>query len=142
VVAHDWATWHLNNQSKTATYQTLIHLPVCRGVFPVSNRTTTCLPRHCPVSVCHVSATSAYATCHPYSGDTCHPLTGPNHLSYSLSPAMCCHQKMPCQLYGRTAYIVSLPHGTVRTVQSPIFLPVWVFGQNVISFAYKARLMK
>jgi hypothetical protein len=137
VAAHDWATWHLSNQSDSATCRALIR--------------STCLPRtlppvtvpaqSLPADVIH--ATSACATCHPYSGDTCHPLTGPTVPVICPSPATCHHQKLPHQLYGRTACTVSLPRGTVRTVQSPIFfLPVWVFGQNAISFAYEARLTK
>jgi hypothetical protein len=100
-----------------AMCQTMIHPRVCRGVCPINNRTTMSLPcQHATVS-----ATSACATCHPYSGDTCHPLTGPNHLLYTLSSATCHLQKLPHQLYSCTTCTVSLPRGTVRTVQSPIF---------------------
>jgi hypothetical protein len=70
VAAHDWAMWHH-----------IIHPNRCHLS---TNDWSTCLPScqlHTATSLpCHhatVSATSACATCHPYSGDTCHPLTGP-----------------------------------------------------------------
>jgi hypothetical protein len=80
VAAHDWATWHLSNQSDTAT---------CR----VSDGPCIC---HVP---CQLSpylpsqlADVIHATCHPYSGDMCHPLTGPT------VPVVCsitCHVSSP-----------------------------------------------
>jgi hypothetical protein len=78
--------------------------------FTVPSQSLPCQP-------CHVSAMSACATCHPYSGDMCHPLTGPivYHTPHHL----------PHQLYDHTTCIVSLPRGTVRTVRtvqsSPFF---------------------
>jgi hypothetical protein len=98
-----------------ATCRALIGPPVCH----VPCHLSPYLPSQ-PADVIH--ATSACATCHPYSGDTCHPLTGPTvPVVCSITCHMCHHQKLPCQLYGRTACTVSLPRGTVRTVQSPIF---------------------
>jgi hypothetical protein len=141
VAAHDWAMWHLHNQSDTATCQMLIrplvyHIPILSAC-------------HC---TCHIILlTSFHATCHPYRGDTCHPRTGPTHLLYALSFATCHLQMLPCQLYGLYSQPTTC---TVRTIQlachvdctdctvTPLFLPVWVFDQNAISFAYKAHLKK
>jgi hypothetical protein len=137
VAAHDWATWHLNNQPQTAKCQSLmVHVlpPVKCRTAPVS------LPR-----VCHRQLlTSSRATCHPYSGDTCHPWIGPTVCPYAKSA---CHVSPPgaCHVIcmDRTTCTVSMPRGTVRTVQSsPLFLPVCLFGQNAISCAYGARLTK
>jgi hypothetical protein len=143
VAAHDWATWHLNNQSKTAKCQMLIGPCVCQ-VCPCH----LYLPVTCPVSLPRVPATSACATCHPYSGDTCHPLIGPT------VPVVChitCHVSSP----GAATSSVSVrPYGLYSQPATwhctdctdctviPFFLPVWVFGQNAISFAYGARLTK
>jgi hypothetical protein len=118
-----------------ATCRALIHPPVCHVPYHLSPY----LPSQ-PTDVIH--AMSACATCHPYSGDTCHPLTGLNVPIICSITATCCHQKLPHQLYGRRTCTVSLPRVIVWIVQSPIFLLVWVFGQNAISFAYKAHLMK
>jgi hypothetical protein len=68
-----------------ATCQNMIEPPVCQGVYPVSNRIATSLPcQHATVF-----ATSTYAMCHPYNGDTCHPLTGPipivRHITFHVS---------------------------------------------------------
>jgi hypothetical protein len=113
VAAHDWATWHLNNQPKSAKCRMLTCPCACHLLSPTP--VTPCQP---DVS----SATSACATCHPYSGDTCHPLIGPTVLSCMLtSPATCHLQELPHHLYGHTACTVSLPRGTVRTVQSSHF---------------------
>jgi hypothetical protein len=64
-----------------ATCQQLTGPLVCQVVNSV-------LPRH-PCQHATVSATSAYATCHPYSGDMCHPLIGPVpvvcHITYHVS---------------------------------------------------------
>jgi hypothetical protein len=123
-----------------ATCQALVRPPVCRGVSSV-------LPHHSPVSlchyICHVSLlTSSRATCHPYSGDTCHPRTGPvacrmpHHLPrvFSRSCHIICMVVQPVQ----SAFHVAL----YGLYSHPFFLPVWVFEQNVISFAYGARLTK
>jgi hypothetical protein len=132
VVAHDWATWHLHNQSNTATCQTLVCTLVC----------------HVPsLSACHCTyhvslLTSFRATCHPYNGDTCHPQTGPTHLLYALSSTTCHLQMLPHHLYGCMACIVSLPRGLYSPYNHPLFLPICVFDHNAISFAYKARLTK
>jgi hypothetical protein len=133
------ATWQpmtgprgTHNQSDTATCQTLVHPLVCH--VPVLS---AC---HC---TCHVSLlTSFRATCHPYSGDTCHPRTGPTHLLYALSSATCHLQMLPHHLYSCTACTVSLPRGLYGLYSHPFFLPVWVFDQNAISFAYGVRLTK
>jgi hypothetical protein len=70
-----------------ATCQQRIEPPVCRGVCPVNNCTAMSLPcQHATVS-----ATSACATCHPYSGDTCHPLTGPIPVIHHIT----CHVSSP-----------------------------------------------
>jgi hypothetical protein len=99
-----------------ATCQHKIEPPVCRGVCPVSNRTAMSLP--CQHAI--VSATSACATCHPYSGDTCHPLTGPIpvvcHITYHVSsPGDSTSSVWMYSLYSQPAM------WTVRTVQSPPF---------------------
>jgi hypothetical protein len=123
-----------------ATFRALVHPPVYQGVNSI-------LPHHCPVSLCHciyhVSLlTSSRATCHPYSGDTCHPQTGP----------VACHTPyhLPC-VFSRSFHVICT---AIRPLQSachvalyglyshPFFLPVWVFEQNAISFAYGARLTK
>jgi hypothetical protein len=134
MAAHDRATWHLHYQSETATCQTLVRPPVCRGVCPVNNRIAT--------PACHCTCHRDLVPHHPYSGDTCHLLTGPIHLPYSLSRATCLLQELPCQLYGCTAHTISLPRGLYRLYSHPLFLPVWVFDQNAISFAYRAHFMK
>jgi hypothetical protein len=122
------------NQPKGAMWKPMT-MP--HGTFPLVEYDTTCqaldgpriyhVPCHLSPShhcTCSVSLlTSSHATCHPYSGDTCHAQTGPPHLAYTLSPAMCLLQEMPHQLYGRTACTVILPRGTVRTIQSPTFFP-------------------
>jgi hypothetical protein len=111
VAAHDWATWHLNNQSDTTTCQTLVH-PLVYHVLVLS----AC---HC---TCHISLlTSFRATCHPYSGDTCHPRTGPNHLLYALSSATCHLQMLPHNLYSCMACTVSLPRGLYGLYSHPLF---------------------
>jgi hypothetical protein len=105
--------------------------------LPCTNRTLSAC--HC---TCHVSLlTSSCATCHPYSGDTCHPLTGPITCCMPLSPTMCHLQMLPHHLYC-TACTVSLPRGLYGLYSHPFFLPVWVFDQNAISFAYGVRLTK
>jgi hypothetical protein len=70
MAAHDWATWHLSNQSNTATCRALDGPCICH----VPCHLSPYLPSQ-PTDIIH--ATLACAMCHPYSGDTCHPLTGP-----------------------------------------------------------------
>jgi hypothetical protein len=89
VAAHDWATWHLNNQSKSAKCQMLIRPPV----FHVPCQLSACaFATSLPCQPCHVSAMSACATCHPYSGDMCHPLTGP---TVPITCSITCHMSSP-----------------------------------------------
>jgi hypothetical protein len=103
------------------------------------------VPHHCPVSLCHCVSllTSSCAMCHPYSGDTCHPRTGPTvpivlpitcHVS---SPGAATSVVRPYGLYSQPATW----HFTDCTV-THFFLPIWVFEQNAISFTYGARLTK
>jgi hypothetical protein len=72
-----------------------------------------------PCQVCHVSYD--HATCHPYSGDTCHSLIGPPVLhvisSYTQSP---CHMSvcMPSQHTEPTIVPFHVSCTTVRLVQS------------------------
>jgi hypothetical protein len=127
VAAHDWATWHINNQPKYAKCQSQDAPRVCHA-------STSVLPHHLPSHL----LTSSCATCHPYSGDTCHPWIGP-----AVCPYMCSNHlphvppgAMPlCRLQ-------ELPRHCTDCTVIPFFLPVCLFGQNTISFAYGARLTK
>jgi hypothetical protein len=111
VETHDWAMWHH-----------VIHPNRCHlSTTDWSNCLSSCQLRTATSLPCQhatVSATSACATCHPYPGDMCHPLTGTNpcrtppHLPRVITRS--CH--ISCM-----TYTVILPRGTVRTVQSPIF---------------------
>jgi hypothetical protein len=70
VAAHDWATWHHiihTNQCNLSTTDYSTCLPSFQLRAPMS----------LPCQHATVSATSSCTTCHPYSGDTCHPLTSP-----------------------------------------------------------------
>lgn len=87
MAAHDWAKWHLNNQSQYATRQTTIgprasHVNCCTASSPA----TSALPHssvtghvifRTPFHPTRRILTSSCATCHPYSGDTCHLEIGP-----------------------------------------------------------------
>jgi hypothetical protein len=54
---------------------------------------TVHLPRHCPVTS---AADVIRATCHPYSGDMCHPWIGPVVRQINLPrSATCCHLRLP-----------------------------------------------
>jgi hypothetical protein len=85
VAAHDWATWHLTNQPIYATCQLLIGpcLPLCQTVILSSHPATS-------------SADVTRATCHPYSGDTCHLWIGSSVRQTDLSHfATCHHPRLP-----------------------------------------------
>jgi hypothetical protein len=140
VVAHDWATWHLNNQPQTATRQSLngpcaFHLS--NAVLPC--QPATCLPPYLPNQL----LTSSGATCHPYSGDTCHPWIGPVVCPYAISA---CHVSPPRAATSsvQTVRPVQLScHVALYGLYShPLFLPVCLFGQNTIYSVYEARLTK
>jgi hypothetical protein len=138
VAAHDWATWHLNNQPKHATCQ-IADWSTC-----ACHLSTVRLPRHCPVTS---AADVIRATCHPYSGDTCHPWIGPAVRQINLPRSATCHHPRLPHVISRS-YHVS-PSGaatsatwTVRTVQSSPFFACLLFGQNAISCSYGARLTK
>jgi hypothetical protein len=91
------ATW----QPRTGPHGTtlLIHLYAkCQiHIFPVVHI-------NCPISVltipCHMSY--GHATCHPYSGDTCHSLIGPHH--ESIRPVTLPH----VSAYAQSPYHVSV----------------------------------
>jgi hypothetical protein len=77
--------WHLSNQSDTATCRASIGPCICH----VPCHLSPYLPSQL-ADVIH--ATSACAMCHPYNGDTCHPLTSPT------VPVVCsftCHVSSP-----------------------------------------------
>jgi hypothetical protein len=73
VAALHWATWHLSIRPHHATCHIIIR--------PTANEPQTATSSICPVSTANSAATSsrprrlltsACATCHPSSGDTCH----------------------------------------------------------------------
>jgi hypothetical protein len=113
-----------------AMCQTLIRPRVCRGVCTV-------MPSH--QSYCHVSM-PLYLPCKPVPRVTLWVVQ--MNLSYVPSPATCHLHMLPHHLYDHRACTVSLPRGTVGLYSHQFFFPVWVFDQNVISFAYEARLTK
>jgi hypothetical protein len=139
-----------------------------RGTTPLARNSAMCQDTirpqssqstHFPVIVCHVLS---------YGSDTCHrmdmicvTLAVVTHVTSLLVHLyLPCHQSvcpviLPCQLYGpchvcancvAMSYVWSynlyshLPRGTVRTVQSTFFLPVWKNEQNTISGAYDVHL--
>jgi hypothetical protein len=112
--AHDWAMWHINNQTKTVKCRMMTHPRICH----VPCHLSPYLPSQ-PADV--IPATSACATCHPYSGDTCHPLTGP--IVCRMPHQLPCVISRSCHIICmvRTACTVSLPRGTVWTIQSSPF---------------------
>jgi hypothetical protein len=65
--------------------------------------------------------------CHPVPRVTLTVVTRVTHRLVQLythtphHPAMCHFQELPRQLYGRTACTISMPCGTVRTIQSSPF---------------------
>jgi hypothetical protein len=119
VAAHDWATWHLNHQPKHTTCQLLIGPHVCHVNCHTATCQSACFPvslPYCSVSLPHQLLTSPHATCHPYSGDTCHlgigPTVRPNvqicltHVvswSCHVSPVWTCHVSVrTCHVSVRT----------------------------------------
>jgi hypothetical protein len=114
VATHDWATWHLENQPIYATCQS-----------PIGTHARAILPRQFVVSASVLSRHSAmstadvtHATCHPFSGDTCHLgiglavrpytqicLTHVVSWSYHMSPVRTCHVSVrTCHISVRTDY--------------------------------------
>jgi hypothetical protein len=102
------ATWQpttgprgtLTNQPKHATCQSSIG-PRARAVLPCQFATSaSVLSRHSATSAADVT----HATCHPYSGDTCHlgigPVRTPNRTR--VKSAATCHllELATCHLYG------------------------------------------
>jgi hypothetical protein len=88
VAAHDWATWHINNQSKLPSVN---HL--CPTCLPLRQMSYTTSPAQSAADVIR-------AMCHPYSGDTCHPWIGPAVCPYTITchcheAATCCLQELP-----------------------------------------------
>jgi hypothetical protein len=116
VAAHDWATWHLSNQSKTATCRALIRPCACHVLCHLSPY----LPSQ-PADV--IPATSACATCHPYSGDTCHPLTGPT------VPVVLPHH-LPCVIT-RSCHVICT---VVRPVQSACHVALYGLYSHPLFF--------
>jgi hypothetical protein len=119
VAALDWATWHLNHQPKHAT---------CQSVdWPTS--LATCQPPYCHVNLPATSAMSAsilsrhsatstadvtHATCHPFSGDTCHlgigPAVRPNaQICLTRVASWSCHMspvpRQTCHVSIRTCHV-------------------------------------
>jgi hypothetical protein len=127
MAAHDWATWHINHQPESAKCQMLdgpraYHL------------SEAILPSHLAMSaLSRQLLMSSSATCHPYSGDTCHHWIGPTVCPYAksachMSPpgaAMCHLLRFPHHLYGPYALYSQHATWTVRTVQSS---PFYLFG--------------
>jgi hypothetical protein len=112
MVAHDWATWHLNIQPQ----YTKCHMPI-----------GPCLPCHFSVIPAMSAADVIRATCHPYSGDTCHPWIGPYACQINLPRVVTqgCHVLSP---EATTCHLQELPHKPVRTVQSsPFFFCLFDF---------------
>jgi hypothetical protein len=135
MATHDWATWHINNQTKNVKCQMLTRPPIRHVPYHLSPY----LPSQ-PTDI--IPATSACAMCHPYSCDTCHPMTSPivchmpHHLPHVISRSchIICMDVRPVQSACQVALYGLYSH--------PLFLPVWVFRYNVISFAYRARSTK
>jgi hypothetical protein len=79
VAALDWATWHLYNQPNhvsVSDWSTCLPLVESRIATPACRTSTyqsTCIPYHPATLAIDV----IHATCHPFSGDTCHLQIGP-----------------------------------------------------------------
>ena len=124
------------SQLKGATWQPMTGP---RGTSPLAENNATCRALDGP-HVCHVPcplslylpsqpanvipATSACATCHPYSGDTCHPLTGLIPIVRQIT----CHVSSPGASTSSIRHVQSTCHMALYGLYShPFFLPVWVF---------------
>jgi hypothetical protein len=106
-----------------AMCQTMIHPRVCRGVCLVSNRTTMSLPcQHATVS-----AMSACATCHPYSGDTCHPLTSPIPVVHHIT----CHVSSPGASTSVVRLVQSACHVALYGLYSHPFFCLFGFSNRM-----------
>jgi hypothetical protein len=160
-----------NNQSRGATWQpmtgprgTLTNQP---NMPRVNADWPTCLPRQLPY--CHVTvlpvipavlpcqpATSAAdvtrATCHPYSGDTCHLWIGPTVPVRPNLPATChspgaamCHLPLdlPCvTCTDRTVCTVSMTRGLYGLYSHPIFFACLTFRTERDIFSIRSPFDK
>jgi hypothetical protein len=128
------ATWHpLTGPCGTST--TNRYMPRVNHWFVHVSTTHQLL--YCPVSLPCQPATSAadvtHATCHPYSGDTCHLWIGPSVCQTDPScSATCHHLRLPrvifCSFHitctDHTVCTVSMTRGLYRLYSHPFFLPV------------------
>jgi hypothetical protein len=156
VAAHDWATWHPIICPERCHVSTNDSTTINQSESATSSpRHLVVLPRHRHVSspYCDVDllrqpcrmlcqpATSAvdvtHATCHHFSGDTCHSL---------ISPPVCPrqhHRTLPRQLYDRTTYTIIFHvalYGRYRLYSHQI-LHVWKNEQTTISWSYNVCLI-
>jgi hypothetical protein len=103
VAAHDWATWHLYQQTKIGhlsfsdwptclPHQLSRHIPYCHVVGHTATCHPVCLPRQPATSPDDIT----HAMCHPSNGDTCHLRIRPT-VPHTLNPPATCHSlELPC----------------------------------------------
>jgi hypothetical protein len=89
-----------------------------------TSKTNRIMP-HVKFQMLHVSSTypSIVPSQSPADVIPCHvsPIDWSNCTYHAPSPATCHLQELPCHMYDRTTCTISLPRGTVRTVQSSPF---------------------
>jgi hypothetical protein len=162
VAAHDWATWHLYIPTKHATCQLMIRPRPT--VLPHQLATSICsyclvtLPRHspyCPVILATSAADVTHATCHPFSGDTCHlgigPTIRPNvqiclpHVitrGCHMSPVQTCHVSLYGPATSVYGHATSASVRTVWTAQSTIFFACLTFRTECDIFSIRTPFDK